>query len=307
MSWRAADYYPQFVQAGRVAAILLGAFITTVILNRVIRGIWLYFVRAMQDRDGRRDGELEKQATTIAGILRKTASVVIYAFALVMALRELGFDVAPLIAGAGVLGLAIGFGAQNLVRDVIAGFFILVENQIRVDDVAVINDVGGKVEEINLRTTVLRDIEGAVHIFPNGSITKLANRTQEFSYFVFNLHLSYKDDTDLVCRLLMETSAEVAAEEPYRDSVFEPVEILGVDLLGETAVLVKARIKTRPGKQWEVGREINRRLRPRLIASGLDFPVKGPRKVELLTNSLSREELRLLVLEVLEEEKIRRV
>ncbi|MBK5292077.1 MAG: mechanosensitive ion channel family protein [Acidobacteriia bacterium] len=303
MDWKAVNYYPAMVQAGRVVAILAGAFLVSVVLNRFIQGVRVYFVRRARGRDGRAVVELEKQAATIAGILRKTASVLVYSFAIVMALRELGFDVAPLIAGAGVLGLAIGFGAQNLVRDVIAGFFLLAENQIRVNDVVVINDTPGTVEEINLRTTVLRDLEGAVHVIPNGSITKLANRTQVFSYYVFNLNISYRDDTDMVLGLLREVALEVAAEEPYKSEVLEPLEILGVDQLGETSVNLKARIKTMPGKQWEVGREINRRVRPRFQAAGMDFPVKGPRKVELLTNSWTREELRAVVVDVLEEEK----
>ena len=248
MDWRNHNYYPGLVQAGRVVAILAGAFLVSLLLNRFIQGVWVYFVRSVRGRDGRADLELEKQATTIAGILRKTATVLVYSFAIVMALREVGFDVAPLIAGAGVLGLAVGFGAQNLIRDVIAGFFILVENQIRVNDVAVINDTPGKVEEINLRTTVLRDVEGVVHIFPNGSITKLANRTQEYSYYLFNLNISYKDDTDMVLGLLQDVAVEVASEEPYASAVMEGLEILGVDQLGETSVNLKARIKTVPGK-----------------------------------------------------------
>ncbi len=303
MDWRNHNYYPGLVQAGRVVAILAGAFLVSLLLNRFIQGVWVYFVRSVRGRDGRADLELEKQATTIAGILRKTATVLVYSFAIVMALREVGFDVAPLIAGAGVLGLAVGFGAQNLIRDVIAGFFILVENQIRVNDVAVINDTPGKVEEINLRTTVLRDVEGVVHIFPNGSITKLANRTQEYSYYLFNLNISYKDDTDMVLGLLQDVAVEVASEEPYASAVMEGLEILGVDQLGETSVNLKARIKTVPGKQWEVGREINRRVRRKFQEAGMDFPVKGPRKIELLTNSWTRDDMRLLVLDILEEEK----
>ncbi|MBM3813599.1 MAG: mechanosensitive ion channel family protein [Acidimicrobiia bacterium] len=307
MDWRNADYYPYLIQAGRVGGILLIAFLTTLVLNRLIRGVWLFFVRALQDRDGRRDRELEKQATTIAGILRKTATVVVYAFALVMMLKELGFDVAPLIAGAGVLGLAVGFGAQNLVRDVIAGFFIILENQIRVGDIAVINDTPGKVEEINLRTTVLRDIEGTVHVFPNGSIAKLANRTQEFSYFVFNLNLSYVDDPEVAVRILKEVCAEVSAEDPYKEEVMEPLEVLGVDQLADTFVLIKARIKTHPGKQWDVGREVNKRLRRRFLEAGMEFPVRRPGKMELGGSTLSKEQFRQLVLEALAEDRSRGV
>jgi small conductance mechanosensitive channel len=255
----------------------------------------MYFVDTMKRQEAPRGDELEKQATTIAGILRKITSVLIYSFAAVMALRELGFDVAPLIAGAGVVGIAIGFGAQNLVRDVISGFFMLVENQIRVDDVVVINDIPGKVEEINLRTTVLRDMEGAVHIFPNGLITKLANRTQEYSYYVFTIHLNYQDDADAFLALLSDICGEVGREEPHQSNILAPLEILGIDALGESHVTVKARIKTMPGKQWDIGREVNRRLRPRALAAGIGLPVRGPRQVEIITTSITRDEIRQMV------------
>ena len=289
---------PGALTALRVAAILAGAFLATRILNRVIHGLWLFFVRS---RKGRPDLELEKQANTLAGILRKTATVLVYALAGVMALRELGFDVAPLLAGAGVIGIAIGFGAQNLVRDVIGGFFLLVENQIRVNDVVVINDVPGAVEEINLRTTVLRDMEGAVHVFPNGSIVKLANRSRDYSYYVFSLLISWRDDADRVLDVLRQVSAEVSAEDQFQGIVLAPLEVIGVDHLGESHVTIKARVKTLPGRQWEAGREMNRRIKVRLEQAGFEFPVKGPRRIEILATGMTREDLKMLIQEVLEE------
>jgi small conductance mechanosensitive channel len=288
----------------RVLVIIAVAIASTVLLRRAIHGIWLYVVQSLRKKADQSDIEIEKQATTIAGVLRKTTTVLIVALALAMSLRELGFDIAPLIAGVGVAGLAIGFGAQNLVRDVIAGFFMLIENQIRVNDVVVINDTPGVVEEMNLRTTVLRDAEGTVHVFPNGAISKLANRTQGFSFYLFSLFLSYKDDTDQALTILRETAAAVSAEEPFRAYILAPLEIFGVDQLGETHVIVKARIKTQPGRQWDVGREVNRRLKAKLDTAGFELPARGPRRIEIVTpggGSMTREELKVILREVVEE------
>jgi len=210
---------PMLVTAVRVLLILAGAFFTNILLRRGLQRMWMYLIQTKQKAGARSDQEFEKQAATIAGVMQRTTTVLLYVLALVMSLRELGFDVAPLLAGAGVASIAIGFGAQNLVRDVISGIFLLSENQIRVNDVAVINDTAGLVEEINLRTTVLRDSEGTVHVFPNGAITKLANRTQGYSCYVFNLNLSYRDDADRAIALLKGTAEELTAEEPYRSLV----------------------------------------------------------------------------------------
>lgn len=302
----AENLRPALVTSFRVVLILGGAFIVNVLLRQALRRAWIYFAQNMQRGGRRADPEIEKQAATIAGVLQRTTTVLIYAMAAVMALRELGFDVAPLLAGAGVAGLAIGFGAQNLVRDVIAGFFILLENQIRVNDVVVINDTSGLVEEINLRTTVLRDGEGTVHIFPNGAITKLANRTQGFSYYMFNLNLSYQDDSDRAIAIMRETTVELAAEEPFKTMILAPLEVFGVDQLGETHVLLKGRIKTLPGKQWDVGREVNRRLKQRLGAAGFELPARGPRRTELIVPpgaaaALNPDALKAAVREIVEE------
>lgn len=299
-----ADVPPSLTIAGRVLFILAGAVFTALLINRLISGIWVYFVRAVQDRRGKSGEELEKQASTIAGILRKLTTVVIVILAITMALREMGFDIAPVLASAGVAGLAIGFGAQNLVRDVISGFFMLVENQIRVNDVVVINDTPGTVEEINLRTTVLRDLEGTVHVFPNGTINKLANRTHDFSYYLFHLHLAYQDDPDRAIVILQSVAAELQSEDGYKPLILADLEVLGVDQLGESHVHLKARIRTRPGRQWEVGREMNRRLKRRLAQAGIEFPAKGPRKIEILTHGLNRDELKSLVREVLAERDV---
>jgi moderate conductance mechanosensitive channel len=303
----AENLKPILIAAFRVLLILGGAYGANRLFDRALQRGWLYFIQGTrrQPGGGAADAEFEKQAATIAGVLLRTTKVLIYLLAIAMALREMGFDVAPLLAGAGVASIAIGFGAQNLVRDVISGVFLLSENQIRVNDVVVINDTSGLVEEINLRTTVLRDGEGTVHVFPNGAITKLANRTQGFSFYMFNLNLSYRDNSDRAIEILREVGQQLASEEPYAAMVLAPIEIFGVDQLGETHVVLKGRIKTLPGKQWDVGREINRRLKLRLESEGFDLPARGLRRVEVAlpagSGTLDQEALRTAVREIVAE------
>ena len=198
--------------------------------------------------------------------------VVIWVVVFMMALEEAGFNVGPLLAGAGVAGLAVGFGAQNLVRDVISGLFMLLENQVRINDVAIINGTGGLVEQINLRTTVLRSLDGTVHVFPNGTITTLSNMTQEYSYYVFNIGVAYKEDTDHVSAVVKELADEMMQEETYRSFILAPLQVMGVDQFADSAVMIKARIKTAPIKQWMVGREMNRRIKKKFDELGIEIP-----------------------------------
>ncbi len=258
--------------AFRIALILFGAFLLARLVNRWVPSLRAHAVRLMLRHDGGQAGEIEKRAATLGGIFRKTATVGIYLLAAVMALREAGFDIGPILAGAGVVGLAVGFGAQNLVRDVISGLFLLIENQIRLNDVVRINGESGVVEEINLRTTVLRGFDGAVHIFPNGTIQSLSNLTREYSYYVFDLGVSYKDDTDRVVAAMRETADRLRAEPDFAPLMLEPLEVAGVDRFADSSVIVKARIKTLPGQQWKVGREMNRRLKVRLGELGIEIP-----------------------------------
>jgi small conductance mechanosensitive channel len=178
----------------------------------------------------------------------------------------------PILTGAGIVGLAVGFGAQTLVKDLIAGFFLTFENQVRVGDVAQINGTGGLVEAINLRTIVLRDLEGTVHVFPNGSIERLANRTKDFSFIVLDVGVAYKENVDAVFEVLREIGAELAADARHGASILEPLEILGVDAFGDSQVTIKIRVKTLPLKQWEVGREMRRRIKNTFDARGIEIP-----------------------------------
>jgi small conductance mechanosensitive channel len=217
-------------------------------------------------------GERLKRARTLSRLVQNALTAVVVSIAALMVLNQLDIDIMPILTGAGIVGLAVGFGAQTLVKDLIAGFFLTFENQIRVGDVAEINGTGGLVEAINLRTIVLRDLEGTVHVFPSGSVERLANRTKDFSYFVLDVGIAYKEDVDTVFGVLREVGTALAADAVHGASVLEPLEILGVDDFGDSQVTIKIRIKTVPLKQWEIGREFRRRLKKAFDARGIEIP-----------------------------------
>jgi small conductance mechanosensitive channel len=216
--------------------------------------------------------ERAKRARTLGSLIRNVASALIALIAVLMTLRELGIDIAPVLAGAGVVGLAIGFGAQTLVRDIITGFFLILEDQVRVGDVAAINGQGGLIEAINLRTIVLRDVEGTVHVFPNGAITTLANRSKDFSYYVIDLGISYREDPDRVMQVLRDIGAGMQADDHFGPLILAPIEVFGVNAFGDWAVQLQLRTKTMPLKQWEVGRELRRRILRVFAEQGIEIP-----------------------------------
>ncbi|MGQ0732875.1 MAG: mechanosensitive ion channel family protein [Acidobacteriota bacterium] len=218
--------------------------------------------------------ERQKRAQTVARLVRRGLAGLVWATSLLMVLRELDVDITPVLTGAGVLGLAIGFGAQTLVRDMISGFLLIIEDQVRVGDIAIVNGTGGLVEQINLRTIVLRDLEGIVHVFPNGEIKTLANRTKDYSFYVIDLGVEYSEDTDRVVALLQDTGAGLMGDPTFGPSMLAPVEVLGVDDFKESSVSIRARIKTVPLKQWEVGREFRRRLKKALDREGIRIPFR---------------------------------
>jgi small conductance mechanosensitive channel len=252
----------------RIVALLLLAFIIVRLISAVI-------TRAEQDIDvgtGLDALERRKRAQTVASLVRRALSGLIWTCAVLIVLRELDVDITPVLAGAGILGLAIGFGAQTLVRDVITGFFLIVEDQVRVGDVATVNGIGGLVEQINLRTIVLRDVEGVVHVVPNGEIKTLANRSKDFAFYVIDLGIEYDADVDQVIELIKEAGADLQKDPGYAPSILEPVEVLGVDAFAQSSVTLKMRIKTVPLKQWEVGRELRKRVKIVMDRAGVRMP-----------------------------------
>ena len=214
----------------------------------------------------------EKRVKTLTGMLRTISLTLVWVVGIVMSLDQLGLDITPILAGAGIVGLAVGFGAQNLVRDVINGFFMILENQIRVGDVAVVNGTGGLVEAISFRTITLRDLSGTVHIFPNGTVSTLANMTKEWSAYVMNIGVAYKEDTDRVVAVMRQVADELQQDEQLGNKMLEPIEVMGVDAFGESEVVIKARIKTLPIEQWAVGREYRRRLKKAFDRENIEIP-----------------------------------
>jgi small-conductance mechanosensitive channel len=205
--------------------------------------------------------ERAKRARTLGTLIQNTVHTLVSTIALLMILRELNVDITPILTGAGIVGLAVGFGAQSLVKDIISGFFLILEDQIRVGDVANIDGTGGLVERITLRTIILRDETGTVHVIPNGSIQRLSNLTKDFSYYVSSIGVSVKEDTDKVARVLTEVADELMQDPAFSPYMLGPLEVLGVDRFNDTAADVKVRLKAVPSKQWLVGREFLRRVK----------------------------------------------
>jgi small conductance mechanosensitive channel len=214
----------------------------------------------------------EKRVKTLTGLLRTICLTLVWVVGIVMSLDQIGLDITPILAGAGIVGLAVGFGAQNLVRDIINGFFVILENQVRVGDVAIVNGTGGLVEAISFRTITLRDLSGTVHIFPHGTVTTLANMTKGWSATVMNIGVAYKEDTDRVAEIMREVGKDLQQDEQIGGKILEPIEILGVDAFGESAVEIKVRIKTLPIEQWGVGREYRRRLKKAFDRENIEIP-----------------------------------
>jgi len=225
-----------------------------------------------QAPDGDVPTESSKRINTLMRLIRQGAVILLWAIILLIIFDQIGVKIGPILAGAGILGLAVGFGAQNLVRDVISGFFIILENQIRVGDVAIVNGTGGVVERINFRTTVLRDLSGVVHVFPNGVITTLSNMTNEWSAYVFEISVAYKEDVNRVIELIHSVGREMRQDREYGQLILEDVEVFGLDKLADSGVVIKGRIQTKPIMQWKVGREFLRRVKMLFDEKGIEIP-----------------------------------
>lgn len=214
----------------------------------------------------------EQRTRTLIGLLRSVGRVVIFIIFLFMFLSAIGLDLGPLLAGAGVVGLAISFGAQSLVKDVISGLFILIENQFGVGDVIRIGSVSGAVERMTLRVVVLRDVHGVVHIVPNGEIKLVSNLTRTWARVVLDVGVAYKEDTDRVVAVMREVGRELWDDENWRPLLIEPVEVPGIESFTDSAVTIRITAKTLPLKQWDVARELRRRLKRRFDAENIEIP-----------------------------------
>jgi small-conductance mechanosensitive channel len=277
-----ANYLESFVERG-IDRLLIGAISIVVVtaiawsLTRFFRAAMVRLNRAIAAKARERRGlapqeEFDKRIVTLGGILQRTGTIVIWVIAAMIVLKQVGLDIGPILAGAGIVGFAVGFGAQNLVRDVIGGFFIILEDQIRVGDVAVVNDQRGAVESLTLRDTVLRDEAGVVHYFANGGITSIANMTKDWSAVILDVRVAAEEDTDRAAEVLRRVAEGMREDADYRDRMLGPAEALGLESFDESAAVIRVRLRTRPMQQWAVGREYRARLRKALLAEKIALP-----------------------------------
>lgn len=215
--------------------------------------------------------QLSQRARTLTGALLSLAKFSFFFIALIMILREMGVDPTPLLAGAGIAGLAIGFGAQNLVRDIIGGFFILFENQYSVGDTIRVGDHQGKVEQMNLRYTELLDADGGIHIMPNSEVRTVINLSKEWGRVLIDLGIPYDTDLEKALSVLREECARLGDDFVLRQHMLEKPEVLGIEGFAPNGVVVRIAVRTHAQKQAEVAREFRRQLRNRLVAEGIEI------------------------------------
>ena len=256
---------------GRILVIVLLAWATMTVIRKLMTKMEDRLLKQSRE-SGEPPSESGQRVETLTRLIRQAARIAVWLTVILIVLKEIGVDIRPILASAGILGLAIGFGAQNLVRDCISGFFFILENQVRVGDVAVVNGTGGLVERINFRTIVLRDLAGVVHVFPNGTVTTLSNMTNDWSAYVFEIGVAYKENTDKVVDVMKRVGTELKRDPELGELMLEEPEIFGVDKFGDSAVVIKGRIKTKPIRQWMVGREYLRRIKLAFDAAGIEIP-----------------------------------
>jgi len=240
--------------------------------NRFDKALIERMVERTMKRKGRAREELRKRVEPVSHFLSQIASIVVWGIAAFMILSELGVNIAPLLASAGVLGIGIGFGAQSLVKDVLAGLFIVVENQYRKGDVVKIADIAGVVEEVNLRRTILRDLDGIVHVIPNGVISVASNYTKGYSRVNLNISVGYGEDLDHCIKVINRVGLEMAQEEYWAEAILKPPEVLRVDSLGDSGIDIKILGDTKPIRQWEVMGELRKRIKKAFDEEGIEIP-----------------------------------
>jgi moderate conductance mechanosensitive channel len=266
------DFSISFAQSSfRVLLIVVAALLAIKFLRLGLDRLEVFLVRARESSESV-PGAAAMRIRTLMSVLWTIVAGLVWFTAVLTILGQVGVNVTPILASAGVVGLAVGFGAQNLVKDFVSGFFLILENQVRVGDVAIINGTGGLVEAITFRTIVLRDQAAVVHVFPNGSINTLSNMTKDWSAYVIDIGVAYREDTDRVIEVMRRVAGELQSEPQYGSAMLEPIEIIGVDAFSDSAVIIKARLKTLPIKQWMVGREYRRRLKKAFDAENIEFP-----------------------------------
>ncbi len=251
--------------AGSYIASILSVFVIGITLWEIANAIVEYGFKKMKISNSNR---IDTLLPIIQNIMMITFIIL---FALIL-LSELGINIVPLMAGAGVLGIAIGFGAQTMVKDFLSGFTVILEDLIQVGDVAKVGDRIGLVERITIRKVQLRDLSGIVYTVPFGEVSIVENWTKDFSFYSMDIGVAYRENTDNVIELLREIDEELRNDDDFNEDILEPLEVMGVDAFADSAVIIKARIKTKPIKQWAVGREFNRRMKIKFDKHGVEIP-----------------------------------
>jgi len=254
----------------RVFAIVAVAVAIDIALHRIIpRALRLTVERQMKGREGE---EVEQRVDTLASVFTAGGRVIIVLVTLLTLMPLAGISIGPLLAGVGILGLAVGFGAQSLVKDVISGLFILLDNQYSKGDVVTVGGISGLVEDVGIRRTVLRDLDGIVHYIPNGEIAVASNFTQEYSRVNLNVGGSYSEDLDHVMRVIDRVGEEMAADPKWAPAIISPPKSLRVDNLGDSGIEIKVVGDTKPIKQWEVMGELRKRIKKAFDDEGIEIP-----------------------------------
>ncbi len=262
--------------------------------NKLTKKLKPYLLKRKYIENSKNKKEAEKRMVTLMNISQGTIKVILWIIFLLIILTKVGIEVAPFLAGAGIIGLAVGFGAQELIRDVITGFFVLLENQIRVSDFVIINGTAGEIEKIELRTVTLRDLAGTVHIFQHGKINTLSNMTKEWSASIVEIGVAYKENVDEVIKIMKEVSDDLEKDDNFKNKIIEPLEIMGLDRFDNSAIVIKAILRTIPGQQWAAKREYNKRIKKRFDKENIEIPFphttlyfgekSAPMKVDLAKN-----------------------
>lgn len=254
----------------KIAVIVIAAILIKSIAKKSIQRI----VKAAthSDRPGTDEGEI-KRMNTIVRIFSWTVSVLITVIAFMMIAQEFDIQIAPLLASAGIVGVAIGFGGQYLVRDVITGFFLIFENQYRIGDVVNMEGLGGVVEDISLRVTTLRDMNGTVHYIPHGEIKKVSNLSKQFAKVNLNVRVSYRTDLNKLIEVINRVGSELASDPNWKDLIDEAPAFLRVDSFDDSAISVKIVGVTKPLQQWSVTGELRKRIKEAFDAEGIEIPL----------------------------------
>ena len=252
----------------KIAIVVIIGYLATVLASRIGKKL----IEQAEDEDKLTESEREKRAKTLAYVINITTKAFVYTIVAFIVLKEIGIEIGPLLAGAGVVGLAVGFGAQTLIRDVIAGFFIIMENQYSVGDYVELNGVGGTVQKITMRTTVLRNLEGIVHIIPNGEIKKVSNFTQDYSRVLLDIPAPYNESFERVKDVINDVGKGLATDEYFSHFILEPIKVLGLQEFGPSEIRIRVMGTVKSGHQWNIAREFRRRIKERFDKEGIEIP-----------------------------------